>query len=111
MAKKPPADGANKSQAIRDLLKDQPRTKTSDVIAKLAGAGVEVSSQLVSNVRARMKGKRRKAKTKDRAEVAAKKPQTSFSLESLLEARKFIDSIGSLDKARATLDALGKLKG
>lgn len=110
MAKKPSADGANKSQVIRDLLTSEPRMKTSAVIAKLGAEGVEVSSQLVSNVRARMKKRKGQRGRKPKDETAAKKPQTSFSLESLLEARKFIDALGSLDKARATLDALSKLK-
>lgn len=110
MAKKQSADGGNKSEAIRNLLTSEPRTKTAEVVAKLASEGIDVSSQLVSNVRARLKKGKGKRGRKPKDETAVKKPVTSFSLDALLEARKFIDSIGSLDKARATLDALGRLK-
>lgn len=46
--------GANKSEAVRDVIRKQPELRNKEVIAVLAAQGVHVLPTLVSNVRKRL---------------------------------------------------------
>jgi hypothetical protein len=102
MAKK--AARGEKSQAIRDFLKANPKAKASEVVTALAQKGITVSGPMVYTLKARNRmGKRRKQ--------ARSSGQTiGLSISSLLAAKRLVDEVGGIDQAREALDGLAKLR-
>ena len=97
----------NKSQAIRDFLKADRNAMPKDVAQALKVKGIKVSPQMVSTVKFNMrknKGKRRATGRK-----ASNGRAKTVSLNSLLDAKKFVQTIGSYEKAKAALDSYAKL--
>lgn len=98
----------NKSQAIRDYLKAHRGAKPQAVAAALTEQGIKVTPQTVSTVKFNMK------KKKGRKKPAARKAAPSggndaVSMSALLDAKKLVDKIGSIEKTKQALDALSKL--
>lgn len=102
MAKK--AVRGEKSQAIRDYFKANPKAKASEVVSALAEKGIKVSTPMVYTLKARnTMGKRRK-----QARAAGK--DISLAISGLLAAKKLVDQVGGIEQAREALDALAKLQ-
>jgi hypothetical protein len=102
MAKK--AKHGEKSQAIRDYFKHNPKAKAPEVVAALAEKGIKVSTPMVYTLKARnTMGKKRKQARSAGAEI-------SLSISRLIAAKKFADQAGGIDQAREALDALAKLQ-
>ncbi|HEY4313328.1 MAG TPA: hypothetical protein VGN12_28015 [Pirellulales bacterium] len=90
----------NKAAKIRETFERLgPGARPKDVIADLAAAKIEVSSAQVSNIKATMGGNGR-----------GKGKSGSISIEDLLNAKKFIASLGSVERAQNALAALAKLQ-
>lgn len=118
------AKEVNKSEEIRKVASsmknkgEKPRPVT--IIEVLRKQGVEVSSPQVSMVLKKMGFRpRRRSKTggaeKAGAKGAAKsavrvKKASNITLEDLMEAKKIVGSLGGVDKALATLEALRKFE-
>ncbi|MBI3465671.1 MAG: hypothetical protein HY000_21850 [Planctomycetes bacterium] len=109
--------GVNKSQAIRDYMDNNPGAAPKDVAAVLQAQGIKVSSQLVSNVKtlmgkrakrgrggARVKTARRGATRSGRVGVAA------ISVQDLMDAKRVVEQVGSVEAVRKALDALESLR-
>ena len=92
-----------KSQAIRDYLTTNKRAKPAQVIAALAEKGVSVSSQMVSHVKARSKMRRRRRKAEAGGQTVG------LSITNLIAAKKLVDTVGGIEKAREAINALAKL--
>lgn len=121
MAKKK-AGGPNKSAAIREYLKTNPKAGPTEVGKELKKKGITVAPALVSNVKAAMLGKKAGGKKKRRGKPGPKPGKRSVgrpagsgaasdkvSLSSLIDARDFADKVGGVEKAQELLKALGKL--
>ena len=116
MAKKR-AGGPNKSQAIRDYLGTNPKAGPTEVQKELKKKGIDVALALVSNVKAAMLGKKKKAKKKTKRAKPGPKPVgrpstrggDKVSLSSLIEAREFAEKVGGVDEAIKLLKAVDKL--
>jgi hypothetical protein len=67
MAGKKP--GVNKSQAVRDILGKDPKAPVKEVVATLAGRGIQVSANYVYMLKSKARAKGRKAR-RQRAEAA-----------------------------------------
>lgn len=126
--RKPVAD--SKSGAIREMLESHGMsTASKDIIAALAGRGIEVSSAHVANVRGRMlqkahrgpapavaattNGRRRKRRGRKPGPKPGRKPgrPAASSMENtLLQVKRVADIVG-LEEARRALDLLAKLQG
>ena len=128
------AEKVNKSAAIRDYKKAHPKAKPAAIAEALKAEGLEVSGALVSNVLFTMKNKKpgkrgRPAKTAAPVATSTKRrgrppkgpkragrsPQAATNghepgLSALLAAKKLADEMGSVDRAKAALDALAKLQ-
>lgn len=92
-----------KSQAVRDYLAANKKAKGAEVVAALAEKGIKVSLPMVYNLKARKRmGKRRR-----KAEAGGQ--AIGVSLDHLLAAKKLVDQVGSVEKAKIALEALGKL--
>jgi hypothetical protein len=112
MAKKAQG-GPNKSQAIRDYKEANPTASPKEIAEALAKSGVTVSAQFVSTVLSNAKRKggkigKRGRKPGRKAGVAG---MADAGLEQLLTAKKLVDSLGGIDRARSAIDALAKLLG
>lgn len=112
----------NKSAAIRDYYKENPKVKPKDVVEALGKQGVEVTAQQVSTVRMNAikagllpkPRKTRKRKPGRPAKAAASAaPRTSkakgISVEDLVVAKRLVAQMGGVDKARETIAALSKI--
>jgi hypothetical protein len=98
----------NKSEKIREYYGQHKRAKPAEVVAALGEQGISVTSQLVSNTRSRMGVRRKKRRKATNRRVG--RPRAANSYQALFEAKAFVAKAGSVDKARAALDALAKLQ-
>jgi hypothetical protein len=114
----------SKSGIVRDYLKRRPDAGPTEVSAALKKKGISISPAHVSNVKATLRKAGESAAATSGAKTLApvanghigrrsRKParQGALSLSSLLEARKFAEKVGGLDRANELLDALMKLRG
>ena len=101
MAKKA---GVNKSQAIRDALRDNPGKPPRTIAEILKGKGVTVTAQYVSMVKSTSKGKRKKKTVKIR------KLKRGGSLAPLAAAIEFIRATGGIEAAKSALAAVEAIK-
>ena len=114
------AGGVNKSQAIRDYLAAHPRAKPQAVATALVEQGVDVTPAFVSAVKhAAKKGRtgkrgRKTASTPSpiqatpRGRAAASK-DGALTVDRLLEAKRFAESVGGVAAARKALEALAQV--
>jgi hypothetical protein len=115
MAKKAKG-GPNKSLEIRNYKTDNPTATPKEIAEALNKSGLSVSAQFVSTVlsNARKKGGkvgRRGRKPGRKPGVAAALGGGGASIENLLKAKKFADSLGGVDQARAAINAIAQLLG
>ena len=92
--------GVNKSQAIRDYLKEHAEASPSMIQEAMKGKGLDVSQSLASQVKygsAKKKGGKR-GKRGVRG--------TQVNLEDIVEVRKLANRLGGVDQLRKMLDAL-----
>jgi hypothetical protein len=113
MAKKAKG-GPNKSLEIRNYKAANPTATPKEVAEALSKGGVSVSAQFVSTVlsNARKKG----GKVGRRGRKPGRKPGMAAagggaSIENLIKAKKFADSLGGVDQARAAINAIAQLLG
>src|SRR5258708_32138203 len=105
MAKKAtePSGEVNKSQAIRELLKEQPKINGAEAVAALAAKGVDIKVGLFYLVKGNALGrktrrKKREAKAVDVVETKSTKTPTSHgdAVATILKVKMFAKEIGSL---------------
>jgi hypothetical protein len=117
MAKKAKSGGPNKSLLIREYKAANPTATPKEIAEALSKTGTAVSAQFVSTVlsNARKKG----GKVGRRGRKPGRKPGMAAStgggggasIENLLKAKKFADSLGGVDQARAAINAIAQLLG
>jgi len=106
--------GVNKSQAIRDYMAAHPRAKPKAVAAALVEQGVQVTPMFVSAVKTNAKKQGRQ-----KVRGAARRPglqsvggaTTSLSIDHLVAAKRFVDSVGGVARARAAMEAVELVSG
>ena len=130
MAKK--SGGPNKSQAIRDYYGANPDAKPMEVAAELSKKGIVVTPAFVSTVKSTTMGKSATKSARKSAKKSApsvKKSSTGakrgrpvgstnkatasneVSLDSLLQVKRIVEEMGSVQDAKNALTALEKLMG
>jgi hypothetical protein len=111
MAKKANDAEVNKSQAIRELLKETPRIKANDAVAALAEKGITVKASLFYIVKGNLLGrkKRRKKVEKQALEAAvAVSSSTPDAVATIRSIKEFAAGLGGLRKLKALVDALNE---
>jgi hypothetical protein len=103
-----PAEKVSNSQAVRDYLQANPKALPKQTVEALAEQGIEVSRTLVSQIKFKMKPKKRRGRKK--AARGAKPGGDKIALSSLITAKKMAEQLGGLEKAKAALAALAKLQ-
>ena len=106
MAKKAAKREVNKSQAIRDYLKEHSGVGPTAVAAALnSREGWGISAAYVSTI----KNKTKQPAT--RTPRAAKGKIGGVNEKSLIQAKEFAKQAGSINQAKAALDLLARLTG
>ena len=100
--------GVSKSQAIRDMLRQDPNSSPRAVSEALGKKGVKVSPGFVSTIKTGAKKKRRRVKK--RAGRAARPAGDTVSVSALVQSKRLADQLGGVDKAQDALSALAKLQ-
>ena len=101
MAKKPKV---NKSQSIRDYLKDHPGTANKEVADALTKQGIKLTPDYVATVKGMMtakKGKRKRRKTA----ATAMSVKTGVGIQEIKAAFALLKHCGSLALAKEALAA------
>lgn len=105
MAKKA-ASEVNKSQAIRDALKENPDKSPKWIADMLTQKGINVSAQYVSVIKSAAKGKQRSKRVpKLKAQV-----HSAGGVDVLNAALVFIRATGSLSAAKRALTAVEEIQ-
>ena len=94
----------NKSQAIRDALAKDPNASPKELSATLIANGINATPTYVSMIKFNSKAKR-KAGKKSRDNQAG----DFLAADELVEAKKLVDRVGSIEKAETLLNTLKKL--
>jgi hypothetical protein len=97
----------NKSQAIRDIFAENPKTETKVVIARLAEKGVKVSPTMVYYIRSKQRLASRKAK---RARVAESSRNTGIPnpVELVLRVKDMAREVGGIRNLKQLVDLLAE---
>ena len=101
--------GPNKSRAVREYFESNPGAAPKEVVEALGAQGIKVSPQLVSNIKSRLKAGGGKPGRKP-GRRASGQLVGGQSLGALLEAKRLVDSVGSVHAAREALEVLAKLR-
>ena len=99
----------NKSQAIRDALKEMPGAKAKEIVAHLKGKGIEVSEQLVYQVKKISKKKKAGKAPQAKATVAASAPSPKVHLgvgASIALIKTTAEKVGGWSALKEIVDAL-----
>ncbi|MEX0642284.1 MAG: hypothetical protein WD468_06260 [Pirellulales bacterium] len=102
-----------KSQAVREYLQANPDAMPKDAIAAMAQKKIKVSSQLISTLKAKLKGgtmrtaARRGRPAKRRGRGAG---NGSISIDALLAAKRLVDEVGDVERAKEALEVLARLR-
>ena len=110
MAKKAPSeDGTpvNKSQAIRDFLKGNPKAGTKEVVAGLAEKGVKVGPPLVYLIRSKANKVNRRAK-RDRVAESSRQTGSRNPVEVVLRVKDLAREVGGIKNLKLLVDLLAE---
>lgn len=109
----------NKTAAIKEFYQENPNASPSEAAAKLTEKGLEITPQYVSTIKSKLGlgssgngrrgGRPARAASAPAAGAAARKGGASIAYESLVEAKKFVQSVGDVERARRALDAYASL--
>jgi hypothetical protein len=105
----------NKSQAIRDLLKENPKIKAGDAVTALAAKGVEIKAGLFYIVKGKALGRKKRRKTREATavtvvETASVATPTSHgdALQTILKLKAVAAEVGGLKTLKKLVDALSE---
>ena len=99
--------GTSKSHAIRTFMEQNAGASTSEIVAGLAGQGIDVTPGLVSNIK--YTTSKKKPGRKGKVGRPPRSSDDSVSVSALIEAKKLVNQVGSLELARRALDTLQRL--
>ena len=97
----------NKTQAIKDALTQNPKASPKEISAMLSGRGLRISAIYVSNIKTKLRAKKKK-QTRKKATQSTTKDQVSIS--GLVKAKRMADEMGGVEKAKEMLETLTKLQ-
>ena len=96
---------ANRSEAVREALAQNPKAGSKEVITLLAAKGVKVSPTLVYYVRSKQNQSRRRAR---RAEVAAESRRTATTdpVELVMRVKQLAGEVGGIRNLKLLVDLM-----
>ena len=100
----------SKSQAIRDVLTENPKLMAKEVVDQLAAKGVKVTPNLVYFIKGKMAQKKstatKKAKRVARAASAAASPNHADPLAAILAIKELAKKLGGIQKLKGLVDGI-----
>jgi hypothetical protein len=111
MAKKATGGEPNKSQSIRDLLKENPKIKASDAVAALKEKGIKVTGSLFYIVKGKALGRKSRRKKREKKAVGVVESTTvshSDAVATILKIKTFAAEVGGLRTLKKLVDALNE---
>lgn len=104
-------NGVNKSEEIRQMLKENPKISAREVSDALKARGIKISDKLFYLVKGKMLGRqaRKKKAHKMVARVAATTGNgSSDALSTILKVKALANQVGGLKRLKAIVDALSE---
>jgi hypothetical protein len=101
----------NRSQAIRDLLKEKPDIKANDAVTALAEKGITIKASLFYIVKGKVAGgkKRRRRNTKAAVKIiAATTAGNSDALATIVKIKKLAAEVGGIGALKSLVDVLSE---
>jgi hypothetical protein len=115
MAKKASNGEVNKSEAIRLLLKENPKIKAGDAVATLKAKGIDIAAGLFYIVKGKALGRKKRRKKREQkavtvVETASTATPTSHvdALATILKLKAFAIEVGGLKTLKKLVDALSE---
>ena len=115
MAKKPEV---NKTQAVRDYLKDHPKAMSSEIAAALTKQGIKINAGYVAGIKTKINKKAATKKAVKKSAVAASavvdkltSNSDTITLEQIKSVAKAISAIGGIYRVFDVLDVIKELGG
>ena len=103
----------NKTQVVKDYLKQNPGALPVAVSEALKAQGVDVDPKYVSNIKFKLGIKKRRKKAVAKGEeakpAAGVAPTDMVSVAALQKAKKLVQELGGVKEAKQALAALGQL--
>jgi hypothetical protein len=104
MAKK---NGVNKSEAIRDLLRENPGIKAKEAIDILGKQGIDIASSLFYFTKGRIRGgKGRRKKQRSQVGTVMGSNVRSDIVGTIKKVKALAEEVGGLKKLQALIEAL-----
>jgi hypothetical protein len=101
----------NRSEDIRKYLKTDPTAGPAKIVAEMKKQGITVSAALASRVKSRLQNPAgaRKLGPRGRPRAIGRKPGDVVAVDSLIQAREFVDKVGGIDEASRLLRTLARI--
>jgi hypothetical protein len=102
----------NKSQAVRDFIKDNPKAANKEVAESLTKSGVKVTANYVASVKGKGKSKKRGRRAKKEAPVAAAVGggNGQLGVSEIKLALSLLKATGGVKEARRAVDAAREIQ-
>src|SRR2546423_719743 len=97
----------NKSQAIRDILAENPKTPTKEIVSQMAGRGIKVSDNLVYLIKTKSRAGKRGAR-RQKASAASRNSGHSNPVELILDVRHVAEKAGGMRRLKELVDILSE---
>jgi uncharacterized protein (DUF1501 family) len=109
----------NKTQTVRDYLKDHPGAVSSEIAAALTKKGIKITPAYVANIKTTINKTRtakKAAKKKAVAEAAApavaeKKPADTITLDQVRKVAQTIKTLGGFQRMTEVLNVIKEIGG
>jgi len=109
MAKKAPEGEVNRSQAIRDLLKENPEIKFSEAVSTLAEKGIKFSKATFYLVKGSLAGQKTRRK-KNRKKAVQLITASSDGQATMTQAATKSDALATIRKIKSLAGEVGGLR-
>jgi hypothetical protein len=103
----PRKDGINKSQAIRDLLHENPKIKAQDAIDRLSSQGIDVAPSLFYFTKGKVRGRRgRRRQMKSQVGKVMGSTVNGDIVSTIKKVKALAHEVGGYKKLHALIEAL-----
>ena len=100
-------DGVNKSQEIRNALKENPSAKSNEIVAALAAKGIKVASSLVYMVKSQMRRKKQRQK-REQAATTSKRTGIANPVDLIIRVKALAGEAGGIRKLKQLVDVMAE---
>jgi ABC-type Fe3+ transport system substrate-binding protein len=100
-------DGKNKSEAIREVIAQNPKAGTKDVIAQLASKGIKVAPTLVYYIKSKQNQQKRKQK-RERVAASSRTTPARNPVELVARVKALAREVGGIRPLKQLVDLLAE---